>query len=114
MGTTTASLTLRKLGDITGDGSVGLDDKLQMNKRLNGLPTPGYELRHFDLNGSGTVGLDDKVILNQVLNNLPIRWSQGTDAVPACPGGPGQRPGTPTHSLSLPVRARCTARASRE
>ena len=71
-GTTTANLTVRRLSDITGNDSVGLEDKVQMNKRLNGLETPGYELRHFDLNGGGTVGLDDKLILNKILNGLPV------------------------------------------
>jgi len=71
-GTTTANLTVRKLGDIDGSGAVGLQDKVQMNKRLNGLATPGYDLRHFDLNGGGTVGLDDKLILNMILNGLPV------------------------------------------
>ena len=66
------AVALRQLGDITGNGAVGLDDKVQINKRLNGLATPGYDLRHFDLNGGGSVGLDDKVILNKVLNGLPI------------------------------------------
>ena len=71
-GTTTANLTVRKLGDIDGSGAVGLQDKVQLNKRLNGLATPGYDLRHFDLNGGGTVGLDDKLILNMILNGLPV------------------------------------------
>ena len=72
-GSATASLTVQKLGDITNNGSVGLDDKLQMNKNLNGLPTPGYVQRHFDLDGSGgAAGLMDKLILNKILNGLAI------------------------------------------
>ena len=68
----TTYLAVRPWGDMTGNVAVGLDDKLQMNKWLNGLDTPGYVLRFFDLNGGGTVGLDDKLILNKILNGLPI------------------------------------------
>jgi len=71
-GSASAAIAVRPLGDITGNGVVGLDDKVQMNKRLNGLPTPGYGDRHFDLDASGVVGLGDKVILNKILNGLPI------------------------------------------
>ncbi len=72
-GSTQVALTVQKLADITGQGNVGLEDKLLMNKWLNGLDTPGYVLRFFDLNGGGTVGLDDKLILNKILNGLPIQ-----------------------------------------
>jgi len=71
-GTASETLTVRLLGDIDAGGSVGLSDKVQLNKALNGLPTPGYELRHFDLTGDGSVGLQDKVQLNRVLNGLSV------------------------------------------
>jgi len=71
-GSTTAQLSVRALGDITANGSVGLEDKLWLNKRLNGLDTPGYESRHFDLDGDGPIGLKDKLIINKILNGLPI------------------------------------------
>ena len=71
-GSTVVGLDVRRLGDITGNGTVGLEDKVQINKCLNGLATPGYVLRHFDLNGGGTAGLDDKIIINKILNGLPV------------------------------------------
>jgi hypothetical protein len=71
-GSTQANLTVQKLTDITGEGIIGLQDKVQLNKRLNGLPTPGYVLRHFDFDVDGLCGLKDKVIMNKFLNGLPV------------------------------------------
>jgi len=65
-------VALRLLGDIDGNGLVGLTDKVQMNKKLNGLDTTPYVNRHFDLTGDGVVGLTDKVQMNKVLNGLAI------------------------------------------
>jgi len=71
-GTAQVNLTVRLLGDINGDGSVTGLDKIQMNKCLNGLPTPGYQTRHFDLNGDGAATGLDKLILNKLLNGIPV------------------------------------------
>jgi len=65
-------VALRLLGDIDGNGLVGLTDKVQMNKKLNGLDTAPYTDRNFDLTGDGAVGLTDKVQINRVLNGLAI------------------------------------------
>ena len=67
-------LSLRLLGDITGDGIVNASDKLEINKKLNGLATlPGIELRHLDLSGDGAlVNAEDKLAINQVLNGLIV------------------------------------------
>lgn len=68
------TLTLRKLGDVDGDGLVNASDKLEINKKLNGLSTlPGIELRNLDLSGDGVlVNAEDKLAINQVLNGLAV------------------------------------------
>ena len=69
----TVALVVRPLADITGDGAVSGSDKLEMNKRLNGLDTSPYnDPRFFDLNGDGLVSGADKLILNKILNGLPL------------------------------------------
>jgi hypothetical protein len=67
-------LTLRALGDVDGDGLVNSADKLEMNKRLNGLANlPGITLRALDLSGDGAlVNAEDKLAINQVLNGLVV------------------------------------------
>ena len=67
----TGTPTRRKLGDIDGDGSVTAMDKLEMNKKLNGLYTP-YPNRAFDLDGDASINAVDKLILNQILNGIPL------------------------------------------
>lgn len=64
----TVTISLRPLGDVDGDGSVGGSDKQIMNNGLNGV-TDGFVTRQFDLNGDGSgPGGADKQILNTVLN----------------------------------------------
>ena len=67
-------LTQRLLGDVDGDGLVNATDKLEINKKLNGLATlPGIELRNVDLSGDGAlVNAEDKLAINQVLNGLAV------------------------------------------
>jgi hypothetical protein len=74
MATADVPLTLRLLGDIDGDGLVNSADKLEMNKKLNGLDTlPGITLRALDLSGDGAlVNAEDKLAINQVLNGLVV------------------------------------------
>jgi len=67
------SVALRKLGDIDGSGGVGLQDKVQLNKALNGLPYAPLTVRNMDLNGGGSADLQDKVIINLVLNGLVVQ-----------------------------------------
>jgi hypothetical protein len=68
------SLTLRLLGDIVADGIVNASDKLEINKKLNGLENlPGIELRDLDLSGDGElVNAEDKLAINQILNGLVV------------------------------------------
>jgi hypothetical protein len=70
----TVTLALRRLGDINGDGAVTAEDKLEMNKKLNGLANlPGIGLRELDLTGDGaTVTAEDKLVINQILNGLTV------------------------------------------
>lgn len=74
VGAVAIAITIRPLGDINGDGVVTAEDKLEMNKFLNGLATlPGIGLRELDLTGDGeTVNVDDKIILNRILNGLAV------------------------------------------
>jgi hypothetical protein len=67
-------LVLRRLGDIDGDGLVNSADKLEINKKLNGLANlPGITLRDLDLTGDGAlVNAEDKLAINQVLNGLAV------------------------------------------
>jgi len=67
-------LRLRLLGDIVEDGLVNASDKLEMNKKLNGLANlPGLTLRDLDLSGDGAlVNAEDKLAINQVLNGLVV------------------------------------------
>jgi len=68
------TLKLRLLGDIVEDGIVNASDKLEMNKKLNGLANlPGITLRDLDLSGDGAlVNAEDKLAINQVLNGLIV------------------------------------------
>lgn len=63
-------LSLRRLGDIDGDGSVGGADKQMLNNRLNGLIDAGVTYRACDLDGDGSVGGSDKIILNNMINGF--------------------------------------------
>lgn len=67
-------LVLRRFGDVTGDGQVNAEDKLEINKNLNGLAAmPGVGLRELDLTGDGAVvNAEDKLAVNQVLNGLGV------------------------------------------
>ncbi len=69
--TTTVTLNVRQLGDIDGNGFVNLIDKVNFNKRLNGMVTP-YPDRCYDLTGDTFVNVLDKVIMNRALNGMPI------------------------------------------
>jgi hypothetical protein len=64
-------MTVRKLGDIDGSGTVDDNDLFLMNQRLDGFSVPGADAA-FDLNGNGAITTDDRVLLNRVLNGLPV------------------------------------------
>jgi hypothetical protein len=68
---TTWSVTVRKLGDVDGGGTVNATDKLNFNKRLNGIAT-GFADRCYDLTGDGVINATDKLTMNRALNGIPI------------------------------------------
>jgi len=70
-GSAATSVKVRVFADIDDNNIVGLTDKVELNKRLNGLPV-GQPDRAFNLDGDAAVGLGDKVLMNKVLNGLPI------------------------------------------
>ena len=67
----TVDITVREIGDVTGDLNINAIDKLNFNKRLNGIGTI-YPDRAYDLNGDGSVNAIDKLQINQALNGIPI------------------------------------------
>jgi internalin A len=74
VGAVVLPITVRRLGDVNGDGVVNASDKLEINKKLNGMATlAGIGLRELDLSGDGAlVNAEDKLIVNQVLNGLTV------------------------------------------
>ncbi len=68
---TTATVAVRKLGDINADGFVTPTDKGALNSVLNGLP-PSYQTRAYDINGDGSVAPTDKGMLNAILNGVIV------------------------------------------
>jgi hypothetical protein len=70
--TATVAVALRKLGDVDGNGLVNAVDKLNFNKRLNGIGT-AFPDRCYDLSGDGLVNAVDKLAMNRALNlqNIP-------------------------------------------
>jgi parallel beta-helix repeat protein len=70
-GVATTTVNVLPLGDMDGNGLVNAMDKLQMNKRLNSVPT-GLPERAFDLDGDGLVNAMDKLQMNRILNSVPL------------------------------------------
>ncbi len=68
-GTGTDSITVRRLGDINGDGFVTPTDKGVLNARLNGL-TVTAPTQALDINADGSVAPTDKGLLNAILNGV--------------------------------------------
>ncbi len=68
-GTGTSSITVRRLGDINGDGFVTPTDKGVLNARLNGLTVEASD-RALDVNADGSVAPTDKGLLNAILNGV--------------------------------------------
>lgn len=58
-------------GDINGDSVVDTEDKVSLNRHLNGLAISCPERLH-DLNGDGVVDTEDKLIINAILNGIPL------------------------------------------
>ena len=68
---TDVTITVRPLGDITGDLLVNGTDRSYLQGKLNGLSPPADPLA-FDLDGDGSVTTADQVLLYRVLNGLPV------------------------------------------
>jgi hypothetical protein len=64
-------MTVRKLGDIDGSGTVDGNDLFLMNQRLDGFDV-SYGDAAFDLTCHGTITTGDRVLLNLVLHGLPV------------------------------------------
>jgi alpha-tubulin suppressor-like RCC1 family protein len=64
-------IKLRKLCDVDGNGWVDTTDKLEMNRKLNGIPT-SYPDRAFDLYVDGAIDTNDKLQINRVLNGITV------------------------------------------
>lgn len=60
-----------KTCDINGDGWVDQQDKLEMNRVLNGMYTL-YPIELFDFNYDGNVDQQDNLIMNRILNGVPL------------------------------------------
>ena len=71
-GQTTATLTVRLLGDIDGNGAPEPADVSVLIMKLNGVPPPGYHDNAFDLDGNGAAEPGDVQILMNILNGLPV------------------------------------------
>lgn len=72
-GVATTDLAVRILGDINGDGIVNSEDKLALNRNLNGLdPGEGITVKALDLNGDDVRDATDKLIINQILNGVAV------------------------------------------
>jgi parallel beta-helix repeat protein len=69
--TANVDLVLRRLGDINGDSVVDTEDKLFINRFLNGIPAT-YPAENFDLNADTVVDTADKLLLNQMLNGIAV------------------------------------------
>jgi len=72
------TITVRRLGDITGDGHVTAADRVAWNKNLNAVPSgldangAAYTRRHFDLDHDGKISAADRVLLSQVMNGISL------------------------------------------
>jgi len=66
------SLEVRGLGDVDGNGVVGTQDKLELNRFLNGIETTAG-VEQLDLTGDGLVNTIDKLLLNRLLNGIPLQ-----------------------------------------
>lgn len=65
------ALEIRGLGDIDGNGTVDVQDKLEMSRFLNGIETPAGDAQ-LDLTGDGVINTIDALLLNRLLNGIPL------------------------------------------
>ncbi|MBN2584221.1 MAG: hypothetical protein JXL80_14255 [Planctomycetes bacterium] len=65
-------MTVRRLGDIDGNGGAEPGDMSALINKLNGLDTSGFLGRAFDLDANGGAEPGDLSLLINILNALPI------------------------------------------
>jgi Dockerin type I domain len=66
------ALEIRGLGDIDGNGVIGIQDKLELNRFLNGIETTAG-IEQLDLTGDGIINTVDKLLINRLLNGIPLQ-----------------------------------------
>lgn len=66
------TVTVRPLGDATGDATVDGNDALVLTQYLNGIPND-TSTEELDFDGTGRVDGSDMLIMNQILNGIPLR-----------------------------------------
>jgi hypothetical protein len=69
---TDLTITVRRLGDIDGDGYVTVADRDLLNSRLNALDVGGRPDRAFDLDHDGNITGAERVMLNMIFGGLPV------------------------------------------
>lgn len=68
----TVTITVRRLGDVNGNGLVEPNDKSALNNRLNGVIMNNIESRAFDINADGYIEPNDQSLLNNLINGIII------------------------------------------
>jgi len=66
------AITVRRLGDINGNGDLAGAGRNLLNLRLDQLSVGGLPDRAFDLNHDGYVDTADRVLLNKILNGQTV------------------------------------------
>jgi probable HAF family extracellular repeat protein len=67
-----ATILVRPLGDINGDGQVDQNDLAVLTNRLNGFAIAPQTDADCDLSGDGAVTTADRVLLNLILNGVTV------------------------------------------
>jgi len=65
-------MTVRKLGDIDGNGGAEPGDMSLLVNRLNGMDTSGLPACAFDLDTNGGAEPGDMSLLVNILNGMPV------------------------------------------
>ena len=63
-------LSLSKIGDITGDGNVGLDDAVLALQLLSLMEPSSIVYKTADVNGDGSIGLEEVIYIMQRISGL--------------------------------------------
>jgi uncharacterized repeat protein (TIGR02543 family) len=66
--TATATIMVRQLGDIVGNGTLGVVDRTKLSLAIvQGLTDPAY-----DLLGDGSLGVGDRTLLSLCISGIPV------------------------------------------